>query len=313
MAEAASYIGVDLGGTHVRVACVDMAGRIRAAERQQTSKEGPAAVIRQICEGIARLRDPDTHGVGIGVPGAVDAMAGRVLNIPALASWTDIPLAEEISRASGLSCFLENDAKAAARGEWRAGAGRDCTNLAYVTVGTGIGGGIIVDGRLVRGVGGLAGEVGHTHVTDSSERCACGRYGCWQAVASGPALASRARAKLAAEPAGRIAALADGREISAFHVAQAARGGDRLALELLAEFARFLGMGFANIQHCYSPSRIIMGGGMVALFDLLETEMASALRAGLLPGFPPAAIVPAALGDDAGLIGAAMVAYESVQ
>jgi glucokinase len=310
MADEANYIGIDLGGTHVRAACVDAAGRIRAVDRQQTSKAGPDAVIRQIVDLVSRLREPDSRGIGIGVPGAIDATTGRVLNIPALASWTDVPLAEEVSRVTGLPCVLENDAKAAALGEWWAGAGQGCADLAYVTVGTGIGGGIIVDGRLLRGVGGLAGEVGHTHVTDSSQQCACGRFGCWQAVASGTALAGRAQAAIAIEPTSRIAVLAGDQAVTAFHVAQAAREDDSLALALLAEFAQFLGMGFANIQHCYSPSRIIMGGGMATLFGLLETEMTVALRAGLLPGFPPAQILPAALGDDAGLVGAAIVAAD---
>lgn len=310
MAHARSHIGIDLGGTHVRCARVDAEGRILAAERRQTSQAGPEAVMRQMADLVGRLREPGTRGVGIGVPGAIDAATGTVLNIPALAGWGHVPLAEAVSRASGLPCLLENDAKAAALGEWRAGAGRGCDNLAYVTVGTGIGGGMIVDGRLIRGIGGLAGEVGHTHVTDSSEPCACGRYGCWQAVASGTALAGRARAAVAAEPSSRIAVLAGGEAVTAFHVAQAAREGDERALALLADFARLLGMGFANVQHCYSPSRIIMGGGMSALFDLLQADMASALRAGLLAGFPPAEILAAELGDDAGLVGAAMIAAE---
>jgi len=311
MAQAPSYIGIDLGGTHVRAARVDAEGRILAADRRQTSQDGPDAVTRQIVDLVARVRAAGSRGIGIGVPGAIDAAAGRVLNIPALAGWAGVPLVEAVSQASGLPCTLENDAKAAALGEWRAGAGKGCDNLAYVTVGTGIGGGMIVEGRLIRGVGGLAGEVGHTHVTDSPQQCACGRYGCWQAVASGPALAARARMAVAADPAARIAVLAGRETITAFHVAEAAREGDGLASALLSEFARFLGMGFANIQHCYSPSRIIMGGGMSALFDLLQAEMASALRAGLLPGFPPAQIVAAKLGDDAGLVGAAMIAREA--
>jgi glucokinase len=311
--DGATFIGIDLGGTHVRGARIDARGRVLAAERLSTAKDGPVAVTGQIEALIAELREPDTAAIGVGVPGAIDAASGRVLNIPALAGWAGFPLVERLLVASCLPCTLENDAKVAALGEWRAGAGQGCANLAYVTVGTGIGGGIIVDGRLLRGAGGLAGEVGHTHVTDSPEPCACGRTGCWQAVASGTALANRARAALRAEPASRIAALAGEEVVTAFHVAQAAREGDDLARRLLDELARYLGMGLANVQHCYAPSRIIIGGGMSALLELLRAEMEGALRAGLLPGFEPAQILAAALGDDAGLVGAALLAGDVVR
>ncbi len=304
----ATFIGIDLGGTHVRAARVAGDGRILAARRLFTSTAGPRAVTRQIEELVADLRDESTLAAGVGVPGAIDAAEGRVLNIPALDGWGGFALADRLSDVSGLPCFLENDAKAAALGEWRAGAGRGCANLAYVTVGTGIGGAMIVDGRLLRGSGGLAGEIGHTHVTDSPEPCACGRTGCWQAVASGAALGNRARAALQDHPASRIATLAGATAVTAFHVAEAAREGDGLACRLLAELAHHLGIGLANVQHCYAPSRIIIGGGMSGLLELLRDGVEKSLRAGLLPGFEPAEIRAAERGDDAGLVGAALMA-----
>jgi glucokinase len=312
-ARSGTFIGVDLGGTHVRAACVDGGGHVLGADRRMTSQDGPEAVSRQIEDLIATLRHADTLAMGVGVPGTIDAASGKILNIPALDGWAGFALVERLSAASGLPCMLENDAKAAAMGEWWVGAGRGCANVAYVTVGTGIGGAMIVDGRLIRGAGGLAGEVGHTHVTDSPEQCACGRYGCWQAVASGTALGNRARAALAARPDSRIGALAAGASVTAFHVAQAAIEGDDLARDLLDEFARYLGMGLANVQHCYSPSRIIIGGGISALFDLLKTEMEAALLAGLLPGFAPAEVRPAELGNDAGLVGAALISAMTLE
>lgn len=307
-----TYIGIDLGGTHLRAARIDARGRLLAAKRLPTSQDGPLMVAEQIQALITALRSGDTAAIGIGVPGAIDAASGRVHNIPALGGWQRFPLVEHLS-GSGLPCILENDAKVAALGEWWAGAGRGCPDVAYVTVGTGIGGGMIVDGRLLRGAGGLAGEVGHTHVTDSPERCACGRFGCWQAVASGTALANRARAELPAHPTSRIAALAGAAGVTAIHVAQAAREGDGLALQLLDELARYLGMGLANVQHCYAPRRIVIGGGMSSLLDLLRPELERAQRAGLLPGFEPAEIRAAELGDDAGLVGAAVMARDVVQ
>lgn len=301
-------IGVDLGGTQVRAARVDAAGRVLAVRRVATDPTGPDAVADQILALAEILRDGTTRAIGLGVPGAIDAAAGTVLNIPALAGWAGYPLAATLAGATGLPCILENDAKVAALGEWRAGAGRGCSNFAYVTVGTGIGGAMVVDGRLLRGSGGLAGEVGHTHVTDRPERCACGRTGCWQAVASGTALGLRAQATAAAHPGSAIARFAGDGPATGFHVAEAARAGDPLARGLLDEVAGYLGLGFANVQHCYAPERIVMGGGLSMLLDLLRPRLEAALRAGLLPGFAPAEVQAAALGDDAGLIGAALQA-----
>ena len=309
MSASASVIGIDLGGTHLRAARIDATGRRLAVARIATDRfGGPDAVAAQIDHLVGTLRDATTTAIGIGIPGAVEVGAGIVLGIPALAGWDLYPLAARLAEASGLPCRLENDAKAAALGEWRAGAGKDCRHFAYVTVGTGIGGGIIVDGRLLRGAGGLAGEIGHTRVTETGEPCACGRIGCWQAVASGTALGLRAQRALATMPGSLVETLAGGEAPTAMHVAQAGRRADPLALALLAELARWLGIGFANVQHCYAPERIVMGGGIAALLDLLQSGIEASQRAGLLPGFRPAEIRAAALGDDAGLVGAAMVA-----
>ena len=167
---------------------------------------------------------------------------------------------------------------------------------------------MVVDGRLLRGSGGLAGEVGHTHVTDSSERCACGRVGCWQAVASGTALGLKAQAAIQANPASLIRKFSGQDPVTGFHVVQAADAGDVVAKGLLSELAAYLGMGFANIQHCYSPERIVVGGGLSLLLERLRPGIEAALRSGLLPGFAPAEIWAAALGENSGLIGAGLQA-----
>jgi glucokinase len=291
---------------------VDAEGGIVAMRRVATSGDGPEAVVAQIGALVAAVRRPGAAAIGIGVPGAIDAAAGLVLNIPALPGWGGFPLVEQVGRSTGLSALIENDAKAAALGEFRAGAGRGVQNVAYVTIGTGIGGGMIVDGRLLRGAGGLAGEVGHTHVTDSPEICACGRTGCWQAVASGTALGRDARNALGTRPDSEIARVAGDAPVTAVHVAAAGRLGDPLARELLRRFAQLIGMGLANVQHCYSPELIVLGGGVSMFLDLLQADIEAALRAGLLPGFRPARIVPAALGDDSGIVGAAMLAREAL-
>jgi glucokinase len=304
-------IGVDLGGTHLRVARIGRDGAIEQSQRVMTERDGgPEAVVAQIASLAAAVGGSGVGAIGIGVPGTYDGRTGRVLNIPALAGWRDFPLAERVTAATSLACVLENDAKAAALGEWTAGAGRGCDNLAYVTIGTGIGGAMVVDGRLLRGVGGLAGEVGHTRVIEGTEICDCGRTGCWQTIASGPALGQLAQRHLAERPSQAIAGLAGAEPISARHVTAAARAGDLVAREILSRYARALAPGFINVHHCYSPARIVIGGGVAALLDLVGDELNTIVAAELLPGFQLALILPAALGDDAGLVGAAAVARD---
>lgn len=306
-----SYIGVDLGGTHLRAARVDPRGGVLAVERVETAHTGgPAAVTRQIEALVAKVTAADCVAIGVGVPGTIDAESGMVLNLPALSGWNGVPLAPQLRSACGLPVFLENDAKVAAIGEWRAGAGAGFDNFAYITVSTGIGGGIVVDGRLLRGQGGLAGEVGHTYVTDGPEVCACGRTGCWQAVASGVGLGQKAQIALSQHGGSRIAVHAAGMPATAVHVGKAAREGDALALRLLAEQAGWLGIGFANVQHCYASQRIVVGGGVSTLLDLLQPGIEASLKARLLPGFIPAEIRPCALHDDSGLVGAALFAMD---
>ena len=304
---SSNAIGVDLGGTQLRVARIEADGRVAAAERRPANRAGgPEAVMADMLDMAARLRDGKTAAVGIGIPGSIDAEAGTVLNIPALPGWTTVPLATRMVAGLGLPCRLENDAKAAALGEWHAGAGQGYRDFVYLTVSTGIGSAAIVDGRLLRGAGGLAGEIGHTRVTDSPIVCACGLTGCWQAVASGFALDRRGQDVAARDPDGAIARLAGGAPVTGQHVGTAARAGDTAALALLAEHAELLGYGLANLQHVYAPDRIVVGGGLSALLDLMEADIDRTLRERLLPGFVPASIVRSALGDDAGLVGAAL-------
>ncbi len=305
------FIGVDLGGTQLRAALVNEAGSVVRAQRVLTDRAGgPEAVVAQIEALVAEMRDDATQAIGIGIPGAFDAASGVVLGLPALPGWAGLALAARITASSGLACVLENDATAAAIGEWRAGAGRGCDHFVYVTISTGIGAGIVVDGRLLRGARGQAGEIGHCRIADASDPCSCGRIGCWEAVASGTALGRRAARVAAAHPEGTLARLAHGVPVRAAHVGTAARIGDAGALALLAEEAVWLGYGLVNIQHIYAPERIVMGGGVSQLLDLMADGIAAVVRERLLPGFPHVPIVAASLGDDSGMVGAALRASE---
>lgn len=304
-----STIGIDLGGTQLRAARIDASGNVLAAERVRTDRDGgPAAVIAQMERLVGLVRDDTTVALGIGVPGAFDGVSGTVLGIPALPGWSGVKLGPVLSERIGLPCILENDATAAAIGEWIAGAGRDCRHFVYVTISTGIGAGIIIDGRVMRGARGLAGEIGHTRIADASDTCSCGLIGCWEAVASGTALGRRAGLLAAREPGGVLASLAADTPVTAAHVGQAGRLDDPAALGLLQEEATWLGYGLANAQHLYAPERIVMGGGLSQLLDLMAEEIDRVVASRLLPGFPPVPIVAAALGDDAGMIGAGLQA-----
>ena len=294
-------LAVDIGGTRLRVALIDAAGAIVARASGPTDVAGgPAANVAAIAAlaetlGLAARRARVTC-LGICAPGPLDADAGVVIDIPTLPGWAHFPLRETLGALFALPARLENDGVAAAFGEWRRGAGVGRANIVFVTVSTGIGGGVIADGRVLRGRRGMAGHVGHIALTDEGPRCACGAVGCFEALASGTALAA----------AGRARGFADGPAIEA-----AARRGDAAASELLAQEAETLGRGFATLAHVYSPDRIVMGGGVAGAFDLLAPGIGAAFRRRALAPFRDIEIVAAALGDDAGLVGAAALAREA--
>lgn len=303
------FIGIDLGGTQLRAACVDPSGSVHETRRVKTARDrAPDAVIAQIFHLIEEVRAGDVKAVGIGIPGSIEASSGAVLGIPALPGWDNIPLAALVGERSGLPCLLENDATAAAIGEWRAGAARGCAHFVYITISTGIGAGVVIDGRVLRGARGLAGEIGHTRIADHSDICSCGKVGCWEAVASGTALGRRARRVVDRAPHSLMVELSGGEPISAYHVGLAARRGDPAALALLKEEAGLLGLGFVNAQHLYAPEKIVVGGGLSSLLDLMRSDIDAVVSDRLLPGFRPATIAQASLGDDAGMIGAALQA-----
>lgn len=286
-----SALGFDLGGTQVRAALVEGGQVLRRAALRTDVTGGPEAVMEQFLrlgESVADKAAP--VAVGIAAPGPLDTVTGVVDHIPTLPGWESFALRDRLAHAFGLPAVVENDGIAAAQGEWRHGAGRGLAHLVYVTVSTGVGGGVVVDGRLLHGRRGMAGHVGHMRVAEDGPVCSCGRVGCFEALASGTAFGRRA----------------DG---GAEAVARA-RQGDPAALSLLAEEARLLGRGFANLAHLYAPERIIMGGGVAQAFDLLAPRIRAEFDAEAMPPFRTVEIVPAALGDNAGLIGAADLALQ---
>ncbi|WP_448950346.1 ROK family protein [Labrys neptuniae] len=303
-------IGIDLGGTQVRAALVDVSGTVlkRAATRTDV-KGGPRAVMAQFQDLIRQVADNESlatlSGIGVCMPGPLDSRTGTVIHVPTLPGWEDFPLADELAATLGRPAVLEGDGIAACYGEWRFGAGKGLDHLLYVTVSTGIGGGVVSDGRLLHGRRGMTAHVGHIRLARGGLRCSCGALGCFEAFAAGTALDGRARAAVLQHPGSLLAALADGMPATAGHVVAAARQGDAAALALIEEEASYLGEGLASLIHLYSPERVVMGGGVSQGFDLMADRIHQTIRANALPSFREVPVVKAALGDNAGLVGAA--------
>ena len=299
-------LALDIGGTQVRAALVRDGEVLRRAAALTDVAGGPRAVFEQIRAMVAQISTPQERraikALGCCLPGPVDTDAGIVLYIATLPGWEGFPLRAELADAFGLPTTIENDAIAAAVGEWRHGAGRGLRHLVYVTVSTGVGGGAIVDGRALHGARGMASHFGHMSLTPDGPPCSCGRAGCFEAMASGSALGRRAQA---ASGKGFLAQVAARGAVSAKDVVEGARAGDSQCRALLAEEAQWLAMGFVNLIHIHSPERVIMGGGVSAAFDLMRDDIAAIVRRDALPPFREVSVVAAQLGENSGLIGAA--------
>jgi glucokinase len=302
-------IGIDLGGTQVRAALVQGAQILRRASARTDVAGGPNAVVAQFRQLISEICAPEERarvaGVGIAAPGPLDSETGTILHIPTLPQWDMFPLRETMQRELGLPVVVENDGIAAAYGEWKHGAGQGLRHLVYITVSTGIGGGVVVDGRLLRGRRGMAGHVGHFQMAAEGPACACGATACFEALASGTALGRRAQKAAQDGCGGFLAEMRKSEAVDSRHVVRGARGGDQLCLALLAEEARYLGAGFTGIIHLFSPERVIMGGGVSQAFDLLERGIHAVIARDALPPFKEVQVVAAELGDNSGLVGAA--------
>jgi glucokinase len=309
-------IGVDVGGTKVAGGLVDEQGTILGRTRRPTPSTNPDDVEATIADVVNELRvGHDVVGVGIGAAGFVDDARSTVLFAPNL-TWRDEPLREEVSARIGLPVVVENDANAMAWGEYRFGAGRGQQHLAAVTVGTGIGGGLVLDGRLYRGRFGVGAEFGHVVVVQDGRRCGCGQRGCWEQYCSGRALLHEAREIADVQHEYGAALLARGRGrpegIQAVDVTRAAQEGDPAALDCFAEVGRWLGRGLADLAALLDPGLFVIGGGVADAGELLlapaRVEFARRLTAG--PYRPHAQIRLAELGNEAGLVGAADLARQ---
>jgi glucokinase len=298
-------VAVDLGGTNIRAAFYPSGEppATKTTTRPTRAADGAQAVLDHINEAIEALAIPaearSSLAVAIGAPGPLDRERGVIVHAPNLPGWLNLPLGQILHRHWNCPVLVENDANMAALGEWRFGAGRGAHHLIMLTLGTGIGGGIIVDDQLVRGARGLAGEVGHIPVQPDGPLCSCGRPGHLEALASGPAIARQVREKGGLQrSSGPDGATAE--EISA-----AARTGDAVATAVLHGAAQALGLALAGLVHTFNPERIILGGGVARAGGPFLENVRRALSDSLMsPAFGEALeVVPSSLGDEAALLG----------
>jgi glucokinase len=311
-------IGVDIGGTKILAGIVTETGEIVATARRATPRNDASDVLELVAEVVNELvagTSERLEGVGLGVAGLVDADRSRVYFAPNL-RWSQVPVRTLLEAATGLPVVVENDGNVAAWGEFRFGAGRDTNDLALVTVGTGIGGGIVINGGLFRGAHGVAGEIGHINAVPDGRPCGCGRNGCLEQYASGNALVREAR-MLAADrrsEAGVLLALGDGTPegVQGLHVTEAARAGDPVAMEAFTVAGTWLGRGLADLAAVLDPEVFVIGGGVSDAGDLLLASARQTLADKLIgQQNRPAPIVKVAqLGNSAGLVGAADLARQ---
>jgi glucokinase len=312
-------IGIDIGGTKVAAGVVNEAGEILALLRRDTPATSPAAVEDTIADLVSDLRaDYDIVAIGVGPAGFVDVTRSEVLFSPHLA-WRNEPLRAAVEVRTGVPVSIDNDANCAAWAEWRFGAGRGESHFLLVALGTGIGGGIVADGRLYRGRYGMAGEFGHMQVAPDGRPCECGQYGCWEQYASGNVLGRAARGLVDAGAAdvGPLLERAGGDPdaLTGALVTDLARDGDPCATWLLADVGRWLGVGLAGLAAAFDPAVIVIAGGVSDAGELLIGPAREAFRNRLTGGGfrPEAAVVQAALGSAAGIVGAADLARTDAQ
>ena len=313
-------LAIDLGGTKIITAIIANSGQVMAKEYYLTlADEGPQSVIERIFSAIDRLLSLRNIGssqlasISIAAAGAINFDKGLITSSPNLPGWDAVPLRDIIKEKYRVITFLINDASAAALGEHRLGAGRGVSNLIYLTVSTGIGGGIIINGKLYFGQSGSAGEIGHMTIDVNGPRCNCGNTGCFEVLASGTAVAKEAIRRIRQGERSSLIEIVAGKieNITAEKVEVAARGGDSLALDIISRAAIYLGVGMVNLVNIFNPEMIIVGGGMAKMGDLLLNPARQVVKERAFQLSAQAVrIVPAQLGEDAGVLGAAIFAFE---
>jgi len=319
--ESPRLLGIDVGGTKIALALGDESGHVVARTRRPTEPSGRigddldrlAEDVRKLA-GQAGLEPAELAAVGVSLPGPLDVEAGVVLSPPNLPGWDRAPVRQHLADALGAPVYLENDANAAALAEWHFGAGRGLRSMVYLTMSTGVGGGLILDGRLYRGVLASAGEIGHVPIEWGGEPCSCGQRGCLEAYVGGRAWMERLRRITPAES--HVAELAGGREsVRPEHVVAAARSGDAFALSEMARWDDYVARGIVMVVMALAPEAVVLGTIATAAGDALAFEpIRRQVKAHIWPHLAPRLrILPAALGVDLPYLAGLSVAVEGVR
>ena len=309
-------IGVDLGGTNVKIAMVDTEGHIIYSNSVPTGAEmGYQYTISNMKQVIyasfkeTKVKKEQVAGIGIGCPGQIDSENGLVRLLPNIPGWVNIPLAQIMLDEFGLPTKLDNDVRCATLGEYNFGAGKGCKNIVCITVGTGIGSGIVVNGQLVRGATMSAGEIGHMTLIDhNGEICGCGNTGCLEALASGPSIVKMAKEYLIGGKSSKFNELASNSVLSSQVVAEAAKLGDEVAKTIYRRTGYWIGIALSSVVNLLNPEIIIIGGGVAQAGDLLFDPIRETInKRSLKLAADAVRIVPAELGESAGVVGASLL------
>ena len=309
-------IGVDIGGTNIKIALIDFDGKIIYSATTPTRAEmGYEAGINNIKQAIKDLMQEtnatkDTiEAIGFGLPGQIDYKNGIVKNLPNIPGWTNVKLAKIIDTEFSIPTRLDNDVRCAALGELNFGAGKGCENLGCITVGTGIGAGIVLNGKLVRGAANAAGEIGHIKMEmNGGPLCGCGDYGCFEAYASGPAIVTMAKEYISGGKSAKYKEMAADGIITPYLVAQAALQGDAVSIQIFKQMGKIIGTGLTSVVNLLNPQKIIIGGGVADAGDILLDPIRKTILDRAMPiQAKSVEIVPAQLANTAGVIGASLL------
>lgn len=313
-------VGVDLGGTTFTVALVDRRGQIEAKSEHDTlAHQGAESVMDRIADAIralldtANVRVDELSGIGLGIPGLHDREQG-VCVYAANLQWRNVPVRDRFQAQFDVPVTIENDVRCAALGEQHFGAGRGVDDMVLVTLGTGVGGAVIMGGKLQRGGGGFAGEVGHQTIDPDGLLCSCGNHGCLEAYAGAIGIVKRARAAYGRRPSEHLQEVAgkDLEHLSPKHLSEAAHDGDEIAQWILAETGRYLGIGLGNVVSLLNPERIVIGGGVARAGELILAPVREEIARRVPIGMDTAEVVLAELGPAAGVIGASTLVWSDV-
>lgn len=308
-------ICVDLGGTNLRTALLSPGGDIFEKHKEAShAASGYGKVLDRLIENIRQRRNAgiraghDVAAVGVGAPGVIDIDHGVVVKSPNFPDWNNLPLKAELERELRIPVFIENDANAAALGEQWLGAGKGIASMIFLTLGTGVGGGIVLDGKIWHGADGMAGEVGHMTVVPDGRKCGCGNTGCLEMYSSARGVIRNYQDALLEQGRPRP------EQMTAQEIYQAAREGDGAAIRAMHETGRYLGIGVASLVNIFNPEMVVIGGGVRDAWDLfIETARKEVLRRAFEVPARRAGIVRSELGDEAGMIGAAAVAIQKLE